>query len=80
MTIEGTPSVQFYDPSQLVRDVWDLLQERGVAPSFPEGRQGPASAAAGALLRSLGVVPAVDAETHYKGSTERIWGENQDVD
>jgi len=80
MTLESTPSVQSYDPSQLVRQVWDLLQEQGLQPSFPEGRQAPASTAASVLLRSLGIVPGVDAETHYKRSTERIWGENQDVD
>lgn len=74
-----TQSKPIYDPAQLVRDVVDLLQERGLTISFPDGRQAPASTAAAVLLRSLGIRPAIDAETFYSRSTEQIWGENQDV-
>lgn len=72
--------LQFYDPNQLVREVVDLLRQRGLEPSFADGRQVPALSAAGGLLRALNIEVGVDAETHYRISTERLWDENQDVD
>ena len=41
---------QSYEPARLVEDVWHLLLEHGLQPSFPDGRGIPASAAAGQAL------------------------------
>lgn len=72
-----TSAQQSYDPNQLVRDIWELLEQRGLSPD-PNG-QVEAATKAGALLRSLGIFPGVDPETHYGYSVQNIWGENQDV-
>jgi hypothetical protein len=51
--------VQAYDANVLVREVADLLRERGLAPDAT-GYMGMATGAAGKLLRAFGIVPAMD--------------------
>lgn len=54
--------VETYSPDQLIADVRDLLQERGLHPELPPGtgRLGMAAGASGMLLRAFGIVPAGD--------------------
>ena len=45
-----------YDPNQLVADVRNLLQSKGLRPDAT-GRLGVATGAAGNLLRAFGIAP-----------------------
>jgi hypothetical protein len=55
-----TARVETYDPNQLVQDIANLLQQRGLQPHLPagSGRSGIAHGAAGTLLRAFGILPA----------------------
>ena len=48
-----------YDPRKLIRDVIALLEDRGLLPVMPEGRDRlDAETAASQLLRGVGIMPA----------------------
>lgn len=51
-----------YDPNHLVREIRDLLMERGLHPNAT-GHLGMALGAAGTLLRAFGIVPSSDFTT-----------------
>lgn len=56
-------SERAYDPRKLIRDVIALLEDRGLAPSAPEGRDRvDAETAASQLLRGIGITPAAAPE------------------
>ena len=61
----NTAPLQAYDPNQLVHDIADLLQQRGLEPHLPTGtgHRGIAHGAAGTLLRAFGILPATDHTT-----------------
>lgn len=55
-------TLESYDPGQLIVDVCELLEARGLHPDIPPGtgRAGMAAGASGQLLRALGILPAGD--------------------
>jgi hypothetical protein len=55
-TILCDPDHDSYDPNQLVADVRNLLQSKGLRPNAT-GHLGVAIGAAGTLLRAFGIAP-----------------------
>lgn len=71
---ERGEQVQTYDPGVLVREVEQLLRDRGLRLNLT-GRVGMAHGAAGMMLRAFGVVPS----TGYTG-LDRIHASYPDND
>jgi hypothetical protein len=56
-------SARAYDPRKLIADVIAVLEDRGLAPITPAGRERiEAETAASQLLRTLGFMPAAAPE------------------
>lgn len=56
-------SERAYDPRKLILDVIALLEDRGLSPAVPEGRDRvDAETAASQLLRGMGIMPAAAPE------------------
>lgn len=69
--------MQFYDPNKLVAEVQDLLEARGLTIRIAD--HAAAQIAASALLRSLGVMPAIDAvEAYARTDDAGSWAEADD--
>ena len=71
--------IQSYDPNHLVKEVTELLRERGLVANIVSGSYGQAVTGASQLLRALGILPSVDSAEYFKTYGDRIWGESQDV-
>ena len=56
--------MQFYDPNKLIEDVQALLRSHGLAAEITDTLA--TQIGASALLRGLGVTPAIDAVDAYK--------------
>lgn len=56
-------SERAYDPRKLIQDVIALLEDRGLLPVVPEGRDRvETETAASQLLRGIGIMPAAAPE------------------
>jgi hypothetical protein len=65
-----------YDPCKLIDQVRELLQVGGIEVQPTNDRE--AQVAAGQLLRSMGVFPAVDAVAFYARGDSASWTEADD--
>ena len=65
-----------YDPYKLIDQVRELLQADGIEVQPTNERE--AQVAAGQLLRSMGVFPAVDAVAFYRRGDSASWPEADD--
>jgi hypothetical protein len=69
--------MQVYDPYQFLDELVELLRERGLDPQPDD--HGRALGSAGALLRSLGITPAIDAVEAYRQTLDRgSWSDADD--
>jgi hypothetical protein len=62
---ERGEQLETYDPDQLIVEVRELLEARGLHPQLPPGtgRVGMAAGASGMLLRAFGLLPAAPITT-----------------
>jgi hypothetical protein len=69
--------MQFYDPNNLVTEVQDLLESRGLNVRITD--YAAAQIGASSLLRSLGIMPATDAvEAYARTDQAGSWAEADD--